>query len=360
MRWILLVILVLLGVACNMGEMPSHLATRESGGEIIALPSPRMMITTFTPTLEPTRTQTVTLIPSITPTPDLYSGLTIEDLRRRNYGDGQLTVVEMMAENSRFIRYLVRYPSDGLDIYGFMNVPTSDGPFPVVIALHGYIDPDLYSTLDYTTGYADELARNGFLVLHPNLRGYPPSDDGFNLFRVGMAIDVLNLIAIVKDQAGKPGPLEKADGEHVGLWGHSMGGGIATRVMTVSPDVDAVLLYGAMSGDERKNYERIFHVFSQGERGLEELEAPDDALLRISPIFFLEYITSAVSIHHGTADAEVPVEWSVDLCKRLREKGKNVECFFYPDQPHTFIGEGELTFNFRMVDFFNRFLDQNR
>lgn len=355
MKGILLVILALLGAACS-GEMPSHLATRESEGEIIALPSPRMMITTFTPTLEPTWTQSVTLIPSITPTPDLYSGLTIEDLRRRNYVDGQLTVVEMMAENSRFIRYLVRYPSDGLDIYGFMNVPTGDGPFPVVIALHGYIDPDLYTTLDYTTGYADELARSGFLVLHPNLRGYPPSDDGFNLFRVGMAIDVLNLIAIVKDQAGEPGPLEKADEEHVGLWGHSMGGGIATRVMTVSPNVDAVLLYGAMSGDEQKNFERIFSVFSEGKRGLEELEAPPDVFLQISPINFLEGVQSAVSIHHGMLDSEVPAEWSIDLCDRLTQSGKVVECFYYADQPHTFMGDGDRLFISRMVDFFNRYL----
>ena len=130
--------------------------------------------------------------------------------------------------------------------------------------------------MDYTTRYADSLARAGFLVIHPNLRGYPPSDDGDNRFRVGMAIDVLNLIAIIKDQAGKPGALENADPQAIGLWGHSMGGGVATRVLTVSPDVDAAVLYGAMSGDEHKNYERIFNYFSSGTRGIEELQAPEE------------------------------------------------------------------------------------
>ena len=43
-------------------------------------------------------------------------------------------------------------------IYGFMNVPNADGPHPVIIALHGYIDPAIYQTLDYTTRYADALA----------------------------------------------------------------------------------------------------------------------------------------------------------------------------------------------------------
>ena len=75
------------------------------------------------------------------------------------------------------------------------------------------------------------------------------------LLRVGMATDVLNLIAIVKASGGKPGPLQAADASNIGMWGHSMGGGITTRVITISPDVKAALLYSPMSGDEQKNYE---------------------------------------------------------------------------------------------------------
>jgi dipeptidyl aminopeptidase/acylaminoacyl peptidase len=263
-----------------------------------------------------------------------------------------------MAENSLFTRYLIFYPSDGLRIFGFLNLPAGDGPFPVVIALHGYVDPAVYHTLAYTTRYADELARNGFLVIHPNLRGYLPSDDGPNLFRVGMAVDVLNLIALVQSQGGRPGLLGSADPSRIGLWGHSMGGGISTRVMTVNPDVEAVLLYGAMSGDEQKNFERIFNVFSEGERGLEELNAPPEVFKRISPINYLDNVQAAVSIHHGRLDTEVPLEWSIDLCDRLTQIGKVVECYYYQDQPHTFRADGDLLFISRMVDFFDRFLSR--
>jgi dipeptidyl aminopeptidase/acylaminoacyl peptidase len=117
-----------------------------------------------------------------------------------------------------------------------------------------------------------------------------------------MAIDVLNLIAIVKETGGQPGSLELADPSAIGLWGHSMGGGISTRVITVSPDVRAAVLYGAMSGDEKKNFERIFTYFSPGTRGQEELKAPAEVFQRISPIHYLERITAAVSIHHGKED----------------------------------------------------------
>ena len=225
---------------------------------------------------------------------------------------------------------------------------------PVVIALHGYIDPQIYDTIDYTTRYADSLARNGYIVLHPNLRNYPPSDNGENLFRVGMAIDVLNLIALVRQQAGQPGVLEFADPDLIGLWGHSMGGGIATRVMTINPHVDAVVLYGAMSGDDQKNFERIFSYFSYGERGLEELEAPQEAFDLISPINYLDRVTAAVSIHHGKQDVDVPLAWSLDLCYRLRNLELDVSCFVYDDMPHTFHGSGDVSFIQRMIFFYDR------
>jgi dipeptidyl aminopeptidase/acylaminoacyl peptidase len=301
-------------------------------------------------------TVTTTPTETLTPTPDPYAGLTIADLAARAYGGGELAIAEIMADYGSFTRYLVTYPSDGVPIFGFLNVPAGQGPFPVVIASHGYIDPSIYNTLDYTTHYADALAAAGYLVIHPNLRGYLPSGDGPNLFRVGMAVDVLNLIALVKSQAGQPGPLEQADPERIGLWGHSMGGGISTRVMTVSPEVDAVVLYGAMSGDDRQNYDRIFTVFSDGERGLEELAAPPEAFERISPIYYLDRIQAAVSVHHGENDEEVPLEWSLDLCQRLSDLGKAVECYAYPGQPHTFYGDNDQLFIERTVDFFDRWL----
>ena len=81
-----------------------------------------------------------------------------------------------------------------------------------------------------------------------------------------MAIDVLNLVAIIKSTGGQPGPLETVDPQRIGMWGHSMGGGVTTRVITVSPDVKAAVLYSAMSGDEAKNYEAIGN-WSNQERG---------------------------------------------------------------------------------------------
>src|SRR5687768_3082546 len=314
---------------------------------------------TVTETPFPTATQlftpTVSPIPTLSPTPDPYFAYTIQYLRSRAYGGGQIEFLEILEQNIFFRRYLIRYPSDGLNIYGFANIPSDAGPHPVIIALHGYIDPAIYNTIDYTTRYADALASAGYIVFHPNLRGYLPSDSGDNLFRVGMATDVLNLIALIQTQSGGSDLLRNADPNSIGLWGHSMGGGITTRVLTVTDDVKAAVLYGSMSGDEQKNYEAI-RVWSGQTRGLAELDIPIEALNRISSMYFFQNITAAVSIHHGMADQLVPLNWSEVTCEQLRTIGRNVECLYYEDMPHTFYGQGDEQFIQNTIRFFNQYL----
>ncbi len=336
--------LLLLLTACRAAYIP---ATPTVWPSMPAAPGPTE--TTF-PTSIP-----ATPLPSFTATTDPYYFYTIDYLLARSYGGGQIDFYEEVGKNNLFTRYFFRYPSDGLNIYGFANIPNAENPHAVIIALHGYLDPAAYNTFDYTSHYADALADAGYLVLHPNLLGYQPSDDGDNLFRVGMATDVLNLIALVQTQSGGADPLRNADPNRIGLWGHSMGGGITTRVLTVSHAVKAAVLYAAMSGDEQKNYEAI-RGWSGNTRGLDEANIPNEALNRISPMYFFENITAAISIHHGLADQLVPVEWSQLTCDQLTVLGKNVACHYYENMPHTFTGTGDEQFIQSTLQFFDEYL----
>ena len=315
---------------------------------------------TATPTTTPIAAPTTaaaplpTVIPS--PTADPYLSLSVEALAARKYGGGELIIVNTLERNEKFARYLISYPSDGLSITGFMNVPNEGKRFPVAIVLHGYIPPAEYETLAYSQRYADTLAEAGYFVIHPNLRNYPPSDSGPDLFRTGLAVDVLNLIAIIQEQNRDPlGPLRRAAADDINLWGHSMGGGVALRVVTVNNDeaIKTAVLYGAMSGDEELNYGRILQL-SGGRRGDFELEGSQDLLEAISPINHLDRIEAAISIHHSDADDVVPLEWSLDLCRRLEEIGKQVECHTYSGAPHTFNGVWDKVFTERFIRFFDR------
>ena len=67
-----------------------------------------------------------------------------------------------------------------------------------------------------------------------------------------------------------------------------------------------------------------------------------------------------MSIHHGDQDDQVPLEWSEDLCDWLLALEKEVECFTYNGQPHTFVGQGDQLFMQRVQDFFDRTLQDGR
>lgn len=255
MRWLWLMTLLWLLSGCAAPQ-PTPAPTQTPAPTATATPTPTAT-PTATATPSPTATPTPTATPSPTPTPDPYAGLTIADLAARPYGGGAITVEETLAVTAAFTRSLITYPSDGLTIYGFINVPRGEGPFPVVLVLHGYISPDIYTTVAYTTRYADALARAGYIAIHPNLRNFPPSDTAPDPFRVGIAVDTLNLLALVREGAGQPGLLAQADGARVGVWGHSMGGGAAIRAITVDPGIRAAVIYGSMSADERLNYEQV-------------------------------------------------------------------------------------------------------
>ncbi len=276
-------------------------------------------------------------------------------MRARSYGGGVVQILKKLDEEKTFTRYKILYLSDGLRIYGFMNIPKGEGAFPVIIAIHGYSDPNNYQLMPYSTHAADDLSRAGYLVIHPNLRGYGESDSGDNLYRAGLAVDILNLIAIIKEQGIKVGAIEKTIPSRIGIWSHSMGGEIALRVITVSDDIKATMLYAPMTGDIIKNaqiYQRIIS-FPQLQ---EELNTPAYLVSAISPVYHYSHITSALKLYHGTTDAYIPVSYSQETCQILTNLGKEIDCTFYEGAAHTFNGNYTAKFEYSFYNFFETHL----
>src|SRR5512138_179672 len=345
----LILLFVLVCAACQSGgssstaspapHAPTYFPTVP--GFVIQSPASRTPKAVVSPVFTPVPpTSTLTALPQSTPTPPAdtaaYEPYTIDALRNRTYGGGEIKIVKTMENNDLFTRYLIRYPSDDLMIYGFVNVPKGDGPFPVIIAIHGLVDPATYQTLDYTANALDILTQYGYIVIHPNLRGYPPSDDGDNLFRVGMAVDVLNLLAMVKSRSGPEELFANAIPENIGLWAHSMGGNIALRVLTVSPDVKAAVLFASMSGDEQKNSELLSGSPLRGPTSEIELATSPRIVKKISPMNYYRYITAPIQLQHGDVDQTIPVAVAHETCSALKGAGVRVECIFYPTEDHTF------------------------
>jgi hypothetical protein len=242
------------------------------------------------------------------------------------------------------------YESDGLQVHAFVDIPDGQGPFPVVLVLHGYIDPQVYNTLTYTAHYANDFARRGFVAVHPNYRNYPPSDLGPNLFRVGYARRAQSGSAHPQPRPASPVRFEQADGEALGLFGHSMGeaspcGPSRSAARSTRP------CCSAMSGNERWNFEKI-QEWSVGAR-IEELGIPE-ADCCASPHLLPGRHSGAGEHPPRRRRCPGPPEWSDDLCARLVALGKLVECFSYPAAAHL-RGRGCSLIQ-RAVDFFLKYL----
>jgi dipeptidyl aminopeptidase/acylaminoacyl peptidase len=271
-------------------------------------------------------TSTPTLpVPTVTPNP--LEKYTIAAMRARIYGVGTIQLLEKISDEGRFTRYKILYPSDGIPVYGFVNIPKGEGPFPVIIAIHGNYETGNYQLMPYSTIYADRIAQEGYVVFHPNMRNFGESGSGDNRYRNGLATDILNLIAMIQSQGGM-GTWSMINPEKIGLWGHSMGGEVALRVITISNDIDATMLYAPMSGDVSKNAAYI--------NAQDELETPSHLLAAISPHHSYGLITSPLKLYHGTADEVVPILWSKEICATLTMLGKEINCAFYEGAKHTF------------------------
>ena len=281
---------------------------------------------------------------------------TIAGMRDGNYPGGEIQIANLQEENEYYRRYYFVYPSDGLTISGVMNVPRGGGPFPVLILLHGYFQRDQYYTGADTWQAADFFARNGYLAIAPDYRSWGSSDSGYSLFHTGLVADVLNLISSLPS-------LPQADPGRVGLLGHSMGGGIATKVLVLDDRVSAAVLHAPNSADDadligrwgpgclpgqseaagdKCNPGEVISPDLPDELLETYLEAAGDAqfLRLVAPINYLEAVNAPVQIHIGEEDGETllhtPPEWSQKLHEALQATGAEVEFFSYPDQGHYF------------------------
>lgn len=333
-----------------------------------SLPPPQILIETMTPL--PTETPTQTPQASF----NLIFPYTIQGLRGHAYQSGTITILSALVINDEFSRYTIRYPSDGLDITGILQIPRGDGPFPVILMNHGYSNRVTYASGDGTMRAAEYLVRRGYITLASDYRSWGGSDWGPSLFHTGLVVDVINLMNAIPS-------LPQADPNRIGMWGHSMGGGITTKILTIDPRLKAAVLYAPNSADDADIIAR-WGYGCIGEFPLEEplekcnaadvipLELPvelveayeaaavDPAILQsIAPIHYLESVHAPVQIHIGTADGQTlnstPPEWSYKLHRAMVDAGKQVELFIYEGERHSFSGDAWFIFMSRAAAFFD-------
>jgi dipeptidyl aminopeptidase/acylaminoacyl peptidase len=325
-------LLAALLAACSA---PTTLADPSS---VAPVPSSASPSATASPSASPSASATAPAAPTLPPITDPVSLPVV--MREEGLGS-DLRLGAVLARTSAYTRRAITYRSGDLTISGVMNVPRGDGPFPVVVLLHGYIDPAVYVTGQGFRREQDSLARNGYVALHVDYRNHAGSDDdprNDTDLRLGYVRD-----AIAAVEAVKASDLPFL-GDKVAYLGRSMGGGVAFGALVARPGlVDAAVTYASVSTDAVDNYERWIRS-DDGRRELaDRIEAehgsPESApefWAGVSSRTFFDRITEPVMVHHGTADATCPVRWSRATRDALVTAGVDLTYHEYAGADHYF------------------------
>jgi dipeptidyl aminopeptidase/acylaminoacyl peptidase len=316
------------------------------------------------PTQSPTQILTSTPLPTATPIPH---PLSIDAMRAREYPGSDVIIETVLDPGVNYNRYYVSYLSEGLKIFALMTVPNGERPatgWPVVIFNHGFIPPDVYVTTERYVAYVDLIARSGYIVFRSDYRGHANSE-GEARGAYGTpdyTVDVLNAVATMKRYP-------EADPNRIGMWGHSMGGYITLRSMVTTKDIKAGVIWAGVVG----SYEDLLYNWRRGNGGsvpptprpgswrtslVDTYGSPEENpefWNSISANAYLADVSGPIQLHHGTADADVPLLFSENLFFQMLDAGQFVELYKYEGDNHN-ISNYFSTAMSRTIEFFDRFL----
>jgi len=223
---------------------------------------------------------------------------------------------------------------DGVELDGWLYLPSeTDGPFPVVISLHGGPEAQERPRLD---GVYQSLVENGVAVIAPNVRGssgrgpaFAALDDGE--LRIGAVRDVGATIDFLVDSG-------VGDPDRIGVIGWSYGGYLALAALARQPERFAAA--GIISGFA--DFEVFFeHTASwRSKAALLEYGDPErdlEMLRKISPISSVSRIQAPTLLIHGARDRNVPASEAERVVEVLRSHQCRAELLLFPEEGHHFL-----------------------
>ena len=265
---------------------------------------------------------------------------TIENLAKTDVPEAQIEIGEPLVKEEKFTSSLFSMSFDpslsGKEkkkVTGLINVPTGQGPFPLVVMFRGYVDQKIYQTGDGTRRAAEYFAQNGLMTIAPDFLGYGGSDaEAGSIFESRFQTYTTALV-LLNSLNSIPG----WDGTNVVIWGHSNGGQIAMTVLEITGRAIPTTLWAPVS--KPFPYSILYYTDESEDRGklirrelaaFEETYDPD----RYAIDLYYERVKAPLIIHQGTFDDAVPKQWSDELTKKLDELEIDFDYFVYPGADH--------------------------
>jgi dipeptidyl aminopeptidase/acylaminoacyl peptidase len=224
---------------------------------------------------------------------------------------------------------------DGESIPVFLFEPEGEGPFPVVVTVHG--GPEGQWRPWYSQGFGpltQYLVSRGYAVAAPNVRGSTGYGKRFeHLDDVALRLDsVRDLAELHAWLAARP----EIDGSRAAVYGRSYGGYMVLAALAFQPGLWAAgIEFVGISNlvtflENTSDYRRAAR-----EREYGSLAHDREFLERASPGNRVDAIRAPLFVEHGRNDPRVPVSESEHIHRVLTEKGIRCELVVYEDEGHT-------------------------
>jgi dipeptidyl aminopeptidase/acylaminoacyl peptidase len=224
---------------------------------------------------------------------------------------------------------------DGESVPVFLFTPAGDGPFPVVVMVHG--GPEAQWVPEWHVNYvpfAQYLVSRGYAVAVPNVRGSSGYGKRYeHLDDIRLRLDsVRDLASLHEWLGGRP----EIDASRAVVYGRSYGGYMVLAALAFQPEIwaagiESVGISSFVTFLENTSpYRRAAR-----EREYGSLERDRDFLIEASPITHVDRIRAPLFIQHGANDPRVPLSESEEIARVLEEKGVRCEFVVYEDEGHS-------------------------
>lgn len=224
---------------------------------------------------------------------------------------------------------------DGESVPAFLFEPEGDGPFPVVVTVHG--GPEAQWLPWYSPSFApltQFLVSKGYAVAAPNVRGSTGYGKRYeHLDDIEKRLDsVEDLRALHEWLAARP----NIDGSRAVVYGRSYGGYMVLAALAFQPElwaagIEAVGISSLVTFLENTSpYRRAAR-----EREYGSLDRDRAFLEHASPMTHIDAVRAPLFIQHGRNDPRVPVSESEHIAAVLRSKGIECELLIFEDEGHT-------------------------
>jgi len=224
---------------------------------------------------------------------------------------------------------------DGESVPVFLFEPEGEGPFPVVVTVHG--GPESQWLPWFAPSFApltQYLVSRGYAVAAPNVRGstgygkrYQSLDD------VGLRLDSVRDLGALHDWLGARPEIDES---RAAVYGRSYGGYMVLAALAFQPDrwaagiecvgISSLITFLENTSDYRR---------AAREREYGSLANDRDFLLEASPMTHIAAIRAPLFIQHGRNDPRVPVSESEHIHGVLTERGISSELLIFEDEGHT-------------------------